>query len=218
MATRSPNGPRPPGAGRAKGRSTRVTSLQGAWPNEADSSSPDSGNRRAPRVGRRLELTDGRCSLPRVRIVFETARNVNNRSAGPMVWIRPVNENYVWSESSSCRPCTVELPTERTAIAVASSAAPDLLSEPELVLEPASCPRPVLVAASGCLAMTAVDRLIERLGPTNVTVAVLGETGTGKGRGRPSLAREKCTFGPIIRGVRLWCGSAESHRVRTLWA
>ena len=31
-----------------------------------------------------------------------------------------------------------------------------------------------------CPAMQAVDRLVDRLGPTQVTVAVLGETGTGK--------------------------------------
>jgi len=84
-----------------------------------------------------------------------------------MVWNGAVNENYAWSASSTCSPYPEDTPTT-------DPSSPNLSP---LALRPsAAAPQ----QAGPSPAVVAVDRLIDRLAPTNVTVAVLGETGTGK--------------------------------------
>src|SRR6478736_6136289 len=77
--------------------------------------------------------------------------NVNIRPRGPVVWIRPVNSHHPCSDSSSGWSQVADMPAE-------------------------PAPAKPALGSGYCPAMQAVDRL----GPTQVTVAVLGETGTGK--------------------------------------
>jgi two-component system, NtrC family, response regulator HydG len=97
-----------------------------------------------------------------------------------MVWIPPVNDHFLCSESSPSWPPHAELTTERIAAPPRKLVRAEAPLEVESGAGSASSPRLVKAPPAHCSAMTAVDKLVDRLGPTNVTVAVLGETGSGK--------------------------------------
>lgn len=110
-----------------------------------------------------------------------------------MVWNGAVNENYAWSASSMCSPCPDDAPRAGPSSAAGPAAetrpstfrGADLLPTEALraAVQPtrearATVPSPGPAASSP--AALAVERLVDRLAPTNVTVTVLGETGSGK--------------------------------------